>query len=252
MSRSGAKEPAPLGGFLLRTLAHTFMASPQLRSARVSRPGRAADLPSIGWQGRETLPQLGSPTFRINPATNRPPRCSEITHCSCHCLRLSVRLPTSVGNRFPFPGDGRSAAALPGAFTMTEPADDRTPLSEAQLEIMNLVWDQGEVTVADVWKALAKRRKLARNTMQTMIVRLEEKGWLTMPDQGTCVPLPGRGSARGRPGNDGSPAARLGLRRLGGRARAGPSRGAGHLPGRSPAGPGDDPASRGGTKAEGG
>jgi predicted transcriptional regulator len=56
--------------------------------------------------------------------------------------------------------------------------DDRTPLSEAQLEIMNLVWDRGEVTVAEVWKALAQRRRLARNTVQTMIVRLEEKGWL--------------------------------------------------------------------------
>jgi BlaI family transcriptional regulator, penicillinase repressor len=67
---------------------------------------------------------------------------------------------------------------------MTVPADDRTPLSEAQLEIMNLVWDRGEVTVADVWKALAKRRKLARNTVQTMIVRLEEKGWLTSQTEG--------------------------------------------------------------------
>lgn len=61
---------------------------------------------------------------------------------------------------------------------MPAPLDDRTPLSEAQLEIMNLVWDRGEVTVADIWKALACRRKLARNTVQTMMVRLEEKGWL--------------------------------------------------------------------------
>lgn len=59
-----------------------------------------------------------------------------------------------------------------------EPADERTPLSEAQLEIMNLVWDRGEATVAEVWKALAVRRKVARNTVQTMMVRLEEKGWL--------------------------------------------------------------------------
>ena len=44
---------------------------------------------------------------------------------------------------------------------------------------MNLVWDRGEVTVAEVWKALAARRKLARNTVQTMMVRLEEKGWLS-------------------------------------------------------------------------
>jgi BlaI family penicillinase repressor len=62
---------------------------------------------------------------------------------------------------------------------MTEPTGERSPLSEAQLEIMNLVWDRGEATVAEVWKALSARRKLARNTVQTMMVRLEEKGWLT-------------------------------------------------------------------------
>ncbi len=52
------------------------------------------------------------------------------------------------------------------------------PLSEAQLEIMNVVWDRGEATVADVWKALSAERKVARNTVLTMLTRLEEKGWL--------------------------------------------------------------------------
>jgi predicted transcriptional regulator len=61
---------------------------------------------------------------------------------------------------------------------MTDESADHSSLSEAQLEIMNLVWDRGEVTVAEVWKALSARRKLARNTVQTMIVRLEDKGWL--------------------------------------------------------------------------
>lgn len=67
---------------------------------------------------------------------------------------------------------------------MTAESDDRTPLSEAQLEIMNLVWDHGEVTVADVWKALSLRRKVARNTIQTMIARLEERGWLNSQTEG--------------------------------------------------------------------
>jgi predicted transcriptional regulator len=52
------------------------------------------------------------------------------------------------------------------------------PLSEAQLEIMNFVWEHGEVTVAEVWKALAERRKVARNTVQTLLLRLKDKGWL--------------------------------------------------------------------------
>jgi len=56
--------------------------------------------------------------------------------------------------------------------------DPLPPLSEAQLEIMNVVWDRGEATVADVWKALSVHRKVARNTVLTMLTRLEEKGWL--------------------------------------------------------------------------
>jgi len=56
--------------------------------------------------------------------------------------------------------------------------DPLPPLSEAQLEIMNVIWDRGEATVADVWRALAARRKVARNTVLTMVQRLEEKGWL--------------------------------------------------------------------------
>ena len=66
---------------------------------------------------------------------------------------------------------------------MVEP-EPLPPLSEAQMEIMNVVWDRGEVTVADAWKALAARRKVARNTVLTMITRLEEKGWLCRDDAG--------------------------------------------------------------------
>ncbi len=51
-------------------------------------------------------------------------------------------------------------------------------LSEAQLEIMNIVWQGGEVRVADVWKELLARHGLARNTVQTMMKRLEDKGFL--------------------------------------------------------------------------
>ncbi len=58
------------------------------------------------------------------------------------------------------------------------------PLSQAQLEIMNVVWEQGDVTVADVWKALSGQRKVARNTILTMLMRLEEKGWLARDAQG--------------------------------------------------------------------
>lgn len=60
----------------------------------------------------------------------------------------------------------------------------KPPLSEAQLEIMNVIWDRGEVTVADVWKVLAARRKVARNTVLTMLTRLQEKGWVECDEEG--------------------------------------------------------------------
>jgi predicted transcriptional regulator len=62
---------------------------------------------------------------------------------------------------------------------------DSAPLTDAQREIMEIVWERGEVTVSEVREELAgRRRELARNTVQTMIVRLEEKGWLTHREVG--------------------------------------------------------------------
>ena len=58
-------------------------------------------------------------------------------------------------------------------------------LSEAQLQIMNVIWDSpGGAGVAEVWKTLSARRSVARNTIQTMLTRLEEKGWLSHREEG--------------------------------------------------------------------
>ena len=51
-------------------------------------------------------------------------------------------------------------------------------LSDAQQEIMEIIWDRGEISVSEVWDVLQKRRDVARNTVQTMIVRIEQKGWI--------------------------------------------------------------------------
>lgn len=56
--------------------------------------------------------------------------------------------------------------------------EELTPLSDAQLEIMQVIWGHGEATVADVWRAISRQRPIARNTVLTTITRLEEKGWL--------------------------------------------------------------------------
>ncbi|MEX0715529.1 MAG: BlaI/MecI/CopY family transcriptional regulator [Planctomycetaceae bacterium] len=57
-------------------------------------------------------------------------------------------------------------------------SDQLPPLSEAQFEIMSVVWSRGETTVGEIWAELSQRRRMVRNTIQTMVVRLEEKGWL--------------------------------------------------------------------------
>src|SRR5439155_10029500 len=74
--------------------------------------------------------------------------------CRQNCLQLSA---------------GRRIADMPRASSS---------LSPAQLEIMNVVWDRGEAGVAQIWQELARRRPVARNTVQTMLSRLQAKGWL--------------------------------------------------------------------------
>lgn len=57
-------------------------------------------------------------------------------------------------------------------------------LTPAQLEIMGLFWQEGELNVAQVWKTLNQRRSIARNTVQTTLTRLVDKGWLTSRAEG--------------------------------------------------------------------
>jgi BlaI family penicillinase repressor len=59
---------------------------------------------------------------------------------------------------------------------------DLPALSEMQWEIMNVIWDRSECPVAEVWKVLNERRGISRNTVQTQLVRLEDKGWLKHRD----------------------------------------------------------------------
>jgi predicted transcriptional regulator len=54
----------------------------------------------------------------------------------------------------------------------------RSELSSSQLEIMKIIWERRETTISEVWQELQSRRKVARATVQTVIARLEEKGWL--------------------------------------------------------------------------
>lgn len=55
---------------------------------------------------------------------------------------------------------------------------DLPALSDVQHEVMTVVWDLGKCSASDVWKILEERRGVSRNTVHTLLVRLEEKGWL--------------------------------------------------------------------------
>ena len=51
-------------------------------------------------------------------------------------------------------------------------------MTELELEIMNIVWDRGEVTVRQVHDALSERRVVAYTSVITMLAVLEGKGLL--------------------------------------------------------------------------
>jgi predicted transcriptional regulator len=61
---------------------------------------------------------------------------------------------------------------------------DLPELSPAQREIMEIVWERGEVTASEVRRVLARTRKVARNTVRTLLERMEDKGWLAHRAEG--------------------------------------------------------------------
>lgn len=52
-------------------------------------------------------------------------------------------------------------------------------LSPAQREIMEIIWEQPQMAASEVMRVLSKKRKVARNTVRTLLERMENKGWLT-------------------------------------------------------------------------
>ena len=52
-------------------------------------------------------------------------------------------------------------------------------LADLQLAIMQVLWEKGEATVGEVHEALFEQRKLAYTTIATMLVKMEEKNYVT-------------------------------------------------------------------------
>ena len=59
-------------------------------------------------------------------------------------------------------------------------------LTPAEFEIMDVIWNGGEMTVTEVMNHVnaAGRKTLSRSTIQVQMQRLAEKGWLKHRDQG--------------------------------------------------------------------
>ncbi len=51
-------------------------------------------------------------------------------------------------------------------------------LADLQLAIMQVLWDRGEATVAEVREALRHTRPLAHTTVATMLTKMEAKGYV--------------------------------------------------------------------------
>ena len=58
-------------------------------------------------------------------------------------------------------------------------AKDRLrPMSPAETEILRLVWQLNEATVQQIFDRLPPGRNISYNTVQTLLCRLEQKGYL--------------------------------------------------------------------------
>lgn len=74
-------------------------------------------------------------------------------------------------------------------------------LTEAELRLMDILWQKGSATVSDVASALPRKLSLAYNTVLTTLRILERKGYVTHKKQGRAFlysPTVDRTSARKR------------------------------------------------------
>jgi BlaI family penicillinase repressor len=63
----------------------------------------------------------------------------------------------------------------------------RSPVSDAELEVLKVLWSTGPATVRDVAAALGEqRRNLAYNTVLTLLSRLRDKGYVSADRRDTA------------------------------------------------------------------
>ena len=67
---------------------------------------------------------------------------------------------------------------------MAEERRELPELTPAQGEIMEIIWDRGEVSASEVRRILSVTRTVTRTTVRTLLERMEEKGWITHREEG--------------------------------------------------------------------
>ncbi|MDQ3517160.1 MAG: BlaI/MecI/CopY family transcriptional regulator [Gemmatimonadota bacterium] len=61
---------------------------------------------------------------------------------------------------------------------------DSVPLTDLQIELMRVLWLQGEATVIEVHQRISQQRGLAQGTVATLLTRLEKRGAITHRTEG--------------------------------------------------------------------
>jgi BlaI family transcriptional regulator, penicillinase repressor len=67
---------------------------------------------------------------------------------------------------------------------MSKKRQQMPELTPAQGEIMEIIWQLGEVSATGVRNVLSQTRPVARNTVRTLLERMEEKGWIAHREVG--------------------------------------------------------------------
>jgi BlaI family transcriptional regulator, penicillinase repressor len=60
----------------------------------------------------------------------------------------------------------------------------RSPLTELESEVMQVVWDSGPCPVEAVYEVVSRKRDLKETSVRTILRRLEQKGYLRHEEQG--------------------------------------------------------------------
>jgi BlaI family transcriptional regulator, penicillinase repressor len=60
----------------------------------------------------------------------------------------------------------------------------RTPLTDLENEVMQVVWNAGPCPVEAVHEVVSRRRRLKETSVRTVLRRLEQKGYLAHEEQG--------------------------------------------------------------------